>query len=63
MTPKVKDGCNIMVEYNLKVFKQNTQDCETDTNSNYKVVMKDVIIHLFPPKALYHHKIYLHRVM
>ena len=52
---------NLMIGEYLQVFKQNTWYCGMDNNSNYDLVVKDVISQFFPPKALQRQKRYLPR--
>ena len=41
------------------MFEQKAEERRTETDTNYELVMKDLISHLFPPKALQHQKWYL----
>ena len=52
---------NIVVGEALWVFEQNNRDRVTETNASYKLVMKYLISHFFPPKALQIQKRYLQR--
>ena len=52
---------NLVVGEALRVFEQKTQDRGTETNANYELVMKYLITHFFPPKALQSQKIYQKR--
>ena len=52
---------NLVIGESLQVFKQKTWDHGTKTNTNYKLVMKYLIIHFFPPKALHPQKRYQRR--
>ena len=52
---------NLMIGESLQVFKQKTWDHGTKTNKNYNLVMKYLIIHFFPPKALQRQKRYQRR--
>ena len=45
---------NPFMRYSLQVFEHKTWDWGTETNSNYELVMKDIITHFFPPKFLQH---------
>ena len=45
---------NLVVGESLRVFEKKDQERGTETNANYELVTKDLISHLFPPKALQH---------
>ena len=45
----------------LHVFEHKDQERGTETNVNYKLVMKDLISRFFSPKVLQHQKRYLRR--
>ena len=51
----------LVVREAILFLEQKTQDRGTGTNTNYKLAMKDLITHLFPPKALQCQKRYLRR--
>ena len=52
---------NLVIRESLQVFKNKNWYQGTATNSNYELLMKDLINLLFPPKYLHHHKRYLCR--
>ena len=52
---------NLFIGEYLQVFEQKTQYQGTYTNTNYELVMKNLITYLFPPKALQRQKRYLRR--
>ena len=54
---------NLVVREALQVFRQKSQDRGTETNATYELVMKNLISHLFPPKALQLKIRYLRRGM
>lgn len=54
---------NLIAGEALWVFDQKAWDMVTETNANYKLVMKYVITYFFPPKALQHQKRYPRRGM
>ena len=50
----------VVGEY-LQVFEQKDQEWGVETKANYEFWMKDLISHIFPPKALQRQKRYLRR--
>ena len=55
-----------MIQYpvigeSLRIFEKNNRDRGTETNANYKLVMKDLITNFLPLKALQHRKRYIWR--
>ena len=52
---------NLVVGESLWVFEKNTWDRGTETNANYKLVMKYFITNFFPPNTLQRQKRYLQR--
>ena len=45
----------------LRVFEQNNWDRGTETNSKYELLIKYVITHFFPPKAIQRQKRYIQK--
>ena len=45
----------------LHIFEQKNRERGTEKNSNYKLVMKDLISHFYPPKSLQIQKRYPRR--
>ena len=43
---------NLIIGEALQVFEQNSRESWTETNANYELVMKFLISHFCPPKAL-----------
>ena len=52
---------NFFVGESLWVFDQKTRERGTESNSNYELVIKDLIANFFLPKALQRQKRYLQR--
>ena len=52
---------NLVVGEALRVFEQKARERGMGTNENYELVMKDLIYHFSPPKALQRQKRYLRR--
>ena len=54
---------NLVIGESLILFEQKAQERGAETNAIYKLLMKDLISHFFPPKALQRQKRYLRRGM
>ena len=52
---------NLVVGEALQVFEQKARERGTETDANYELVMKDLISHFYPPKALHRQNRYLRR--
>ena len=52
---------NLLIVEALRLLEHNNQDQGIETNSNYELATKNLITHLFPPKALKRHRRYLRR--
>ena len=61
MGPKKWVKRNMVVGEYLQVFEQKDQEWGVETKANYEFWMKDLISHIFPPKALQRQKRYLRR--
>ena len=54
---------NLVIVESLRVFENKSRERGMKTNANYKLVMKDLISHLFHSKALQRQKRYLGRAL
>ena len=52
---------NLGIREALQVFENKARERVMKTNTNYELVVKDIISHLFPPKAIQLQKKYLSR--
>ena len=50
---------NLVIREAIQVSEKKKWDWGTEINSNYELVIKNLIIHFFPPKAIQRQKIYL----